>query len=197
MDVPVGEISAAILVKGSRFLGEITPVASPADVRAKLQSRKALYVDASHVVHAFITGQNREFMGMSDDGEPAGTAGRPVLDVLKGRGCTNILLTVTRWFGGTLLGTGGLVHAYGDTARLVLSKAELIPFIPKVSFQYETDYAGYTYLKRSFSEYGISSIHECFTDHVVITGVVPESFSRLFASFVFDGTRGKTTVRFF
>ena len=63
-------------------------------------------------------------MGMSDDGEPSGTAGRPSLDVLKGRKCTNTLLTITRWFGGTLLGTGGLVKAYGNGAKQVLAAAD-------------------------------------------------------------------------
>ena len=63
-------------------------------------------------------------MGLSDDGEPSGTAGRPILDVLKGHNCTNLILTVTRWFGGTLLGTGGLVKAYSNGAKLALQKAE-------------------------------------------------------------------------
>ena len=76
-----------------------------------VKSQKAKYADATHVVHAFVIGPGAEVMGMSDDGEPSGTAGRPALDVLRGRGCTNTVLTITRWFGGTLLGTGGLVKA--------------------------------------------------------------------------------------
>src|SRR5574344_183749 len=88
-----------------------------------LHELKIQYADATHVVHAFVTGTFGEVNGMSDDGEPAGTAGRPVLEVLKGSNITNVLLTVTRYFGGTLLGTGGLVKAYGDCAKLAIEQA--------------------------------------------------------------------------
>lgn len=93
------------------------PVETQAQAREKLHEVKQKYFDATHVVHAFSVGLKSETFGMSDDGEPSGTAGRPVLDVLKGSGITNILLTVTRYFGGTLLGTGGLVHAYSESAK--------------------------------------------------------------------------------
>ena len=108
----------------SRFLGLLEPVADPEEARARLKAAKTLYADASHVVHAFRTGPDgSETHGCSDDGEPPGTAGRPVLDVLKGAGGGNCLLLVVRWFGGTKLGTGGLVKAYGDTAKAVIGAA--------------------------------------------------------------------------
>ena len=116
MNVPLEEATAELNVKNSRFISEVFPVSSQADAREKLHELKKKYSDATHVVHAFVVGASGEVNGMSDDGEPSGTAGRPVLDVLKGSGLTNILLTVTRYFGGTLLGTGGLVHAYSDSA---------------------------------------------------------------------------------
>src|SRR5574344_402051 len=93
-------------IKGSRFLSELFSCST--------------HKDATHVVHAFIIGDNAEISGISDDGEPSGTAGRPILDILRGNGTTNLILTVTRWFGGTLLGTGGLVKAYGSSAKQVL-----------------------------------------------------------------------------
>ena len=116
-------VEAELMIKGSRFLAELTPVESHAEARETLKAFKQKYADATHVCHAFVAGLGREIMGMSDDGEPSGTAGRPMLDVVKGRNVTNLLLTVTRWFGGTLLGTGGLVKAYGDSAKLVLDNA--------------------------------------------------------------------------
>ena len=111
-------------IKGSRFLSELFPCTSQSDARELIKTQKAKYADATHVVHAFIIGQNAEIMGMSDDGEPSGTAGRPTLDVLKGSGCTNLIITITRWFGGTLLGTGGLVKAYSGGAKKVMEEAE-------------------------------------------------------------------------
>ena len=98
-----------LVIKHSRFIAEVFPVENQAAARELLKEQKQKYFDSTHVVHAFVIGKNAEILGMSDDGEPSGTAGRPVLDVLKGSGCTNIILTVTRYFGGTLLGTGGLV----------------------------------------------------------------------------------------
>jgi putative IMPACT (imprinted ancient) family translation regulator len=95
-----------------------------------VRRQKERYRDASHVVHAFIAGAAGEIRGMSDDGEPGGTAARPIMDILVGTHCTNILLTVTRYFGGTLLGTGGLVRAYGNAARTVLALCKTGPLPP-------------------------------------------------------------------
>jgi uncharacterized YigZ family protein len=116
--------SAEIKVKRSRFIAEVFPVTNAVHARETLKQQKARYAGASHVVHAFITGAQGEVRGMSDNGEPPGTAARPMMNVLGGKECTNILLTVTRYFGGTLLGTGGLARAYGQAAREVLARAE-------------------------------------------------------------------------
>lgn len=94
------------------------------EARKILKAQKQKYADATHVVHAFITGMNGEVMGESDDGEPSGTSGRPALEVIKGRKVTNLLLTVTRYFGGTLLGRGGLVRAYSSLAAASLLEAQ-------------------------------------------------------------------------
>ena len=148
MFVPAAPASAELIIKGSRFLSEVFIIQNQAEVRTILKEQKNKYSDATHVCHAFISGKNAEVMGMSDDGEPGGTAGRPMLDVLKGRSVTNILVTVTRWFGGTLLGTGGLVHAYGDSVKQVLDKLELVELIDKSSFSFKCDYAQYQVLKK-------------------------------------------------
>ena len=117
-----------IVIKHSRFIAEVFPVQTQSQARELLKEQKQKYFDSTHVVHAFVIGKNCEVLGMSDDGEPSGTAGRPVLDVLKGSGCTNIMLTVTRYFGGTLLGTGGLVKAYSDSAKAVLEITKFFSF---------------------------------------------------------------------
>ena len=161
-----------LVIKHSRFIAEVFPVENQAAARELLKEQKQKYFDSSHVVHAFVIGKNAEVLGMSDDGEPSGTAGRPVLDVLKGSGCTNILLTVTRYFGGTLLGTGGLVKAYSDSAKAVLEIAKFEPIIEKSNFKFTLNYDMYEKVKYHFNHYHIDSLQEDFTEKITISGVI-------------------------
>ena len=158
--------STELVIKGSRFIAEVFPVETQQEARDKLKEQKTHYSDATHVCHCFITGLQAEVMGMSDDGEPSGTAGRPMLDVLKGRNLTNVLLTVTRYFGGTLLGTGGLVKAYGDSAKLVLEKvfqdncAE--EYVKKSQFNFHCTYDFYDKIKRILDSYEVELLKQDF-----------------------------------
>lgn len=198
MRILTGRAESENVVKGSRFLSEVIPVSSQAEARDTLKAQKEKYADATHVVHAFISGLGAEVMGMSDDGEPAGTAGRPVLDVLKGRGVTNILLTVTRWFGGTLLGTGGLVKAYGDGARAVLDAAEAAglfeEYVEKCVFSFSADYAQYEKLKRLLGAFTVSEMSEQFGAAVDVSGKIPAADAEKLKAAVFDATNGKVSV---
>lgn len=120
---PTGIAHAEIVVKRSRFIAAASPVGSVETAEAELQRVRDEHSDASHVVYAYLVGDERsEQAGLSDAGEPKGTAGRPVMEILRGSGVRDVLLTVVRYFGGTKLGTGGLVHAYGDAARAVLER---------------------------------------------------------------------------
>ena len=98
--------------KKSRFIANIAPAASEEEAVSFIESMKKKYYDARHNCPAFIIGRNRQLTRCSDDGEPGGTAGKPILEVLLGAELTNVVVVVTRYFGGTLLGTGGLVRAY-------------------------------------------------------------------------------------
>lgn len=184
------------VIKGSRFISEIFPVTTQNEARELLKAQKTKYFDATHVVHAFIIGDTAGIMGMSDDGEPSGTAGRPVLDVLKGSGITNIMLTVTRYFGGTLLGTGGLVHAYSGGAKDVLALAKTEPLVKKTDFVFALSYDKYDVVKRIFGDYHISNIAEDFQTDITINGTIYADEASVFASRVFDMTQGKTEVIF-
>ena len=166
--------SAEIEVKKSRFLAEAFPIKSQQEARELLKQQKIKYSDATHVVHAFSAGLGGEICGCSDDGEPAGTAGRPVLDVLKGSDCTNILLTVTRWFGGTLLGTGGLVRAYGDSAKEVLAVCSMEEYISKVPFSVSTNYQLYEQVKKLLGRFEAEIENEDFAENIVLKGNLPE-----------------------
>ncbi len=176
MDILEKHVAAEISVKNSRFLAELIPCSTQNGARALIKAQKEKYRDATHVVHAFIIGKSAEILGMSDDGEPSGTAGRPVLDVLKGQGFTNAVLTVTRWFGGTLLGTGGLVKAYSASAKEVTEKARaegaIVPLVEYTEFSITADYSLHGPLLHEFEKWHIKDITEEFATEVKICGKI-------------------------
>ena len=195
MKILTQAVSSEFTVKGSRFLSELIPCQSQSEARNIIKAQKAKYSDATHVVHAFVTGLSGEVMGMSDDGEPSGTAGRPVLDVLKGSGCTNCILTVTRWFGGTLLGTGGLVKAYGDGAKQVISAANekncIEEYVEKQSFCFTSDYSSYPAIKRLMQGFEISELEENYSEDVKASGKILSDQFSAFAEKIKDASNGK------
>ena len=191
MRVPKAYARGEETVRGSRFLSEVFLISSQSEVRERIKSQKRKYADSTHVCHAFICGRNAEIMGMSDDGEPSGTAGRPMLDVLKGSGSTNILVTVTRWFGGTLLGTGGLVHAYGNAVRNVLSQCEFEELVEKSDFSINCDYQQYRVIRKILDDFSISGMSEDFGEMILVRGKIPEADIGRLREIVFDSTKGK------
>lgn len=186
MEVLTKKIETELIVKNSRFINELFICQSQTQVREILKSQKEKYQDATHVCHAFVLGKAAEVLGMSDAGEPSGTAGRPMLDVLKGSGITDILLTVTRYFGGTLLGTGGLVKAYGDCAKSVVqrSRAEnaVEELVEKKEFSFSADYALYEVLKRQMKDFTLYDLSEEFSDKVTIKAKIPAASFEEFAA---------------
>ena len=142
--------SAETKVKNSRFLAEVFTVKTPEEAKEAWRLRKDTYDNGGHIVYAFTVGDRQNISGCSDDGEPSGTAGRPVLAVLTGSGLTNAMITVARWFGGTKLGTGGLVHAYGDAAKAALANASFIELVPMTEISVTMPYNVYnTFISRA------------------------------------------------
>lgn len=195
MDILTKPVNFEEVIKGSRFLSELIPCETQAEARELIKSQKAKYADSTHVVHAFIVGPGAEVMGMSDDGEPSGTAGRPVLDVLKGRKCTNAILTVTRWFGGTLLGTGGLVKAYSGGAKGVITKADeesaFQPLVAKKEFLFSTDYSSYKLIKLNLENYHLFDVSEDFGTDITIAGKIQEDEFEALSERLLDLSNGK------
>lgn len=116
----------AFVEKKSKFIGYAAHVTSEEDATAFIEKIRSKHWDARHNVHAYVIGKNGELQRSSDDGEPSGTAGRPILEVIKGQDLTDVAVVVTRYFGGVLLGTGGLVRAYGKAASLALENSEKV-----------------------------------------------------------------------
>ena len=111
------EGSAEFIEKKSRFIGYASPAETEEQALAFLEKVRAMHREASHHCYAYIIGQHGERTRFSDDGEPSGTAGKPILEILQGRELCNCICVVVRYFGGTLLGTGGLVRAYSQRDR--------------------------------------------------------------------------------
>jgi uncharacterized YigZ family protein len=191
----VPESTAIIEIKKSRFLAETFLVSSQEQARSILKTQKERHADASHVVHAFVIGSTGGILGCSDDGEPSGTAGRPVLDVLKGSQITNILVTVARWFGGTLLGTGGLVKAYSESVRAVLAVTPVQDLVPVRRFSLAVPYELYDRIRRDIDSWGIDVTSEEFGTDVSITGLIRESLENEFCARVGNLSAGRTSVR--
>lgn len=117
--------STLLVEKKSKFIASVSPADSEEEALEFLKEIKSKYPDATHNVYAYIIDENNIFR-YSDDGEPGGTAGMPVLDTIRKEGLVDVCVVVTRYFGGTLLGTGGLVHAYGSSAKQGLYEADII-----------------------------------------------------------------------
>lgn len=183
--------SIEIFIKGSRFLAEAIPVESAEGAKEILHTKRELYIDANHVVYAFIVGANGEVMGCSDAGEPSGTAGKPTLAVVKGSGITNFILTTTRWFGGTKLGTGGLVHAYSDCAKAVLEIAETCELIAMKNFEFSISYGYFEQIKRFLSSLLVEELQENFADNITISGKIKEQEYATLAEYIKNLTNGK------
>ena len=129
-----------IIEKKSRFIATVRPVRNEEEALAFLEEMRKQYWDARHNCYAYSVGRNREYTRCSDDGEPSGTAGRPMLDVILGEDIYNIAVVVTRYFGGVLLGTGGLIRAYTNAAKEALSVCRLGELTEGVHAFLDVDY---------------------------------------------------------
>lgn len=188
---------AELTVRRSRFIADLAATKTREESEEILRARRADYADASHVVYAFVIGgENAQTVGMSDDHEPHGTAGRPVLDILLGRRLTNAIITVVRFFGGTKLGKGGLVRAYSEAARLAIDAAVIEELRETVAFRIQIEYAYYDAVRRFLKDSGTSAIREEFGTGVVIEGEIDVQDTERLQQFVADLTRGDQVLRF-
>lgn len=179
-----------ITEKKSRFIASIEPVADQEEAIAYIEAKKKQYWDARHNCFAYIIGENGGIKRCSDDGEPAQTAGRPMLDVLENRGIYNAVVVVTRYFGGVLLGTGGLVRAYQSAVIAGLENCVLLRRMCGFAVEIATDYNGYGKIEYILRENDIPVQNVEYTDNVCIKAVIPDSLMERLETEIADKTGG-------
>lgn len=186
--------SDEIIEKKSRFIAHVFPVESEAEAQERIDEIRKKYWDARHNCHAFVLGEKNEVSRCSDDGEPSGTAGRPILEVITGQGVHNVLVIVTRYFGGTLLGTGGLVRAYSQAAQAGLAASKIITRQPGHRVTVHTDYNGIGKLQYIVGKMGFHTLDTRYTETVEMDVLVPQQDCGIFLKEVTEATAGQAVT---
>ncbi len=180
--------------KKSRFIATVRPVHSEEEAAAFVEEMRKKYWNASHNCSAFSIGLGNPQVRCSDDGEPGGTAGRPMLDVLLGEEIHNVCVVVTRYFGGTLLGTGGLVRAYSGAVKEGLKNSVILDKRPGQELSVTCDYNGIGKLQYIAARMGIYTLDTSYTDIVVSRLVIPEETADAFVKKITEATGGKAGI---
>lgn len=183
-----------IIEKKSRFIATVRPVTSEEEAVSFINEMKKKYWDAKHNCSAFVIGDYMEISRCSDDGEPAQTAGRPMLDVLLKEEIHNVAVVVTRYFGGTLLGTGGLVRAYQKATQEGLAASVIIDKLPGRKLTIGTDYTGLGKIQYLIGKENLTTIDTVYTDQVEIIVMVPSELQAGFEKEIIEATSGNARI---
>ncbi len=183
-----------ITEKKSRFIGKAVRISSREEAQELLAAVRKEHYDARHNCSAWILRGSDgapDVKHSSDDGEPSGTAGRPILDVLEGAGLKDVLLVVTRYFGGTLLGTGGLTRAYSAAAKAALENAEIVTIEPRRKAELLFDYAGEGTVRRFLENRSLTISDTAYSNQVSFSLYLPEAEAEQILSELRDLMHGK------
>ena len=180
-------------IKKSRFLAHIAEVKSEEEAEALIKETKKKYYDASHSCSAYILNSDKGIRHSSDDGEPSGTAGKPILDVISGAGLSNVIVIVTRYFGGTELGTGGLVRAYSGATAEVLKNSEIVEVTDARLTEFVIDYGLLPKLQHICMELGIIIYETEYFEKVKISVLITKEISGKFYKELIEMTAGALT----
>ena len=183
-----------IVEKKSRFIATVVPVHSEEEALKFVEAMKKKYWNATHNCYAYVIGENHELQRYSDDGEPGGTAGKPMLDVLAGRDIHDVCAVVTRYFGGTLLGTGGLVRAYSQAVQAGLENCLVVEKRPGVRLSVDTDYNSVGKIQYIAAQMGITALESAYTDRASFTYMVPEEQAEDFEAKLTEATAGRAVL---
>ena len=184
-----------VVEKKSRFIAHVIPITSEEEALELIEGLKKEYWDARHNCYAFVVGPNNEVQRFSDDGEPQGTAGKPILEVLLNKNVHNTLILVTRYFGGTLLGTGGLIRAYGQAAVEGLNDADILTVCDGVSFSVKVDYESIGKIKYNMVQFGVGDATEDYGEDITLEIKMKKEDFEKFKTSVIDATSGKAEFK--
>ena len=187
--------TAEIVEKKSRFIATVRLVESEEEALTFIEEMKKKYWDARHNCYVYSVGMNREYTRCSDDGEPSGTAGRPMLDVILGEDIYNVAVVVTRYFGGILLGTGGLVRAYSKAVQEGLKHSRIIQKKYGISLEVTTDYTGIGKIQYIAGERKLPVLDSEYTDKVVMKLLVPADETEAVRKAITEGTNGRARMQ--
>ena len=185
---------AEIIEKKSRFIATVKPVKSEEEAIAFIESLKKKYWNATHNCSAYVIGEHFQIQRCSDDGEPSGTAGKPMLDVLLGEQIHDTVVVVTRYFGGTLLGTGGLVRAYQSSTKAGLEASVVITKMHGHKVSIQTDYTGLGKIQYILGQRGITILNTEYTDKVDLEVLLPEEVVKQVMAEITEGTNGQAVM---
>ena len=178
----------------SVFIGEAMPVSCEADALRFIESVKKRYPDARHHVYAYVIRENST-MRFTDDHEPQGTAGMPVLDIIRKNGCTDVVIVVTRYFGGTLLGTGGLVRAYTAAALGALENGEIIRYDIYTEAELSVSYSDYGKITSVLDSFGFRIEESLYDVGITVRGrIISSSFDELSTALT-EATAGRIEIK--
>lgn len=185
---------AEIIEKKSRFIATVRPIKSEEEAIAFIESMRKKYWDATHNCFAYVIGERFQVQRCSDDGEPGGTAGKPMLDVLLGEEIHDTIVVVTRYFGGTLLGTGGLVRAYQGAAKAGLHASTVIEKNWGRKLKIGTDYTGLGKIQYILGQRKLSVLDTVYTDKVDIEVLIPIDQIGSVKAEIIEGTNGQARI---
>ncbi len=183
-----------IVIRKSRFIGHIRPVETEEEAVAFIDEIKKKHRDATHNCSAYLLGERDEIQKQSDDGEPSGTAGKPILEVLKNRELKNVAVVVTRYFGGIMLGAGGLIRAYADGAVAAIEGGEEITRVLHTQVFVTIDYTWHGKVENELRSRAVRTGETQFTDKVTLLCLPSYSEAERFVAWITDLTQGQADV---
>ncbi|MXO79419.1 YigZ family protein [Paenibacillus sp. OT2-17] len=183
-----------IVIRKSRFIGHIQPVQTEEEATAFIERIKKEHWNATHNCSAYMVGERDEIQKQSDDGEPSGTAGKPILEVIRNQKLKNVAIVVTRYFGGILLGAGGLIRAYSDGAVAAIEAGDAITRVLHREVFVELDYTWLGKVENELRNRSIRTGETMFTDKVTLTCLPLAGDAESFSNWITDLTQGQSLV---
>ncbi len=184
-----------VIEKKSRFIATVAAVSSKEEAEAFIASCKKKYWDARHNCSAYIIADTVDILHSSDDGEPSGTAGKPMLEVLMNEGIKNVCVVVTRYFGGTLLGTGGLLRAYQAAVKEGIANSVLIEKHKGIKAEITADYNDIGKLQYLFASNRVEILESIYEQQVTMKVLIPEGMKKDVEEKMVDITKGKALLK--